>query len=75
MVHYDEENIINVGAGEDLTIQELTELIRTVTGYGGVSHSILEPDGTPRKLPGYFSIAGTRMACAHSSPSRTPRHL
>jgi len=51
MVHYDEENIINVGAGEDLTIQELTELIRTVTGYGGrITFDSSKPDGTPRKL-------------------------
>jgi GDP-L-fucose synthase len=51
MLHYDEEAIINVGAGEDITIQELTELIRTVTGFGGrVTFDSSKPDGTPRKL-------------------------
>ena len=51
MLHYDEEAIINVGAGEDITIQELTELIRTVTGYSGrITFDSSKPDGTPRKL-------------------------
>jgi len=50
MLHYDEEAIINVGTGEDITIRELAELIQRVTGYGG--HLVFDPskpDGTPRK--------------------------
>jgi len=51
MLHYDEESIINVGTGEDVTIEELAELIGKVTGYGGrLTFDSSKPDGTPRKL-------------------------
>jgi GDP-L-fucose synthase len=50
MLHYDEEALINVGTGEDVTIRELAELIRVVTGYGGrLAFDPSKPDGTPRK--------------------------
>ena len=43
--------LINVGCGEDLTINELVELIKGVVGYeGGVEWDSSKPDGTPRKL-------------------------
>jgi nucleoside-diphosphate-sugar epimerase len=42
---------VNVGCGEDLTIIELAEKMRRVTGYGGrVEFDTSKPDGTPRKL-------------------------
>lgn len=42
---------INVGTGTDLTIRELAELIREVTGYPGeMVFDTTRPDGTPRKL-------------------------
>jgi GDP-L-fucose synthase len=51
MLHYDEESIINVGTGEDVTIRELAELIGEVTGFGGrLTFDSSKPDGTPRKL-------------------------
>jgi GDP-L-fucose synthase len=51
MRHYDSEEIINVGAGEDITIRELAELIRKVLGYTGeIRFDQSKPDGTPRKL-------------------------
>lgn len=51
MRHYDDTEIINVGAGEDLTIAELAELIRRVVGYTGrIVFDAGKPDGTPRKL-------------------------
>jgi GDP-L-fucose synthase len=43
--------LLNVGCGEDLTVQELAELIREVVGFEG--HLVFDtskPDGTPRKL-------------------------
>jgi GDP-L-fucose synthase len=49
--HYDEENIVNVGWGEDVTIRELAELIQAVCGYRGrLVFDTSKPDGTPRKL-------------------------
>ncbi|HOZ23124.1 MAG TPA: GDP-L-fucose synthase, partial [bacterium] len=51
MNKYDRDEILNIGVGEDLTIRELAELIKTVTGYaGGIQFDKSKPDGTPRKL-------------------------
>jgi GDP-L-fucose synthase len=51
MLNYEDEAIVNVGTGEDVTIGELGELIREVTGYRGrLAFDASKPDGTPRKL-------------------------
>lgn len=51
MEHYDEEEIINIGTGEDLSIRELSEMLKEVVGYkGALSWDTSKPDGTPRKL-------------------------
>jgi GDP-L-fucose synthase len=48
---YDEEPIVNVGWGEDVTIRELAEAIMAVSGYQGrLEFDATKPDGTPRKL-------------------------
>ena len=42
---------INVGSGEDLTIRELAELVRTIVGTdAAIEWDTSKPDGTPRKL-------------------------
>ena len=47
---YDDEEIINVGTGEDLEIRELVEAIVETVGYqGGLRFDTGRPDGTPRK--------------------------
>ena len=51
MHRYDDEAIINVGVGKDISIRELAELIREVVGYQGeIVFDSTKPDGTPRKL-------------------------
>ncbi|HNL81832.1 MAG TPA: GDP-L-fucose synthase, partial [Chitinophagaceae bacterium] len=51
MLHYNEEGLVNVGVGEDLTILELAQLIKKITGYTGeIKLNTSKPDGTPRKL-------------------------
>jgi GDP-L-fucose synthase len=51
MAHYDEPGILNAGTGEDLTIAELAETIRSITGFeGNIVWDTSKPDGTPRKL-------------------------
>lgn len=51
MERYEGEEPINVGTGEDLSIRELAELVRSVVGYEGeVVFDPSMPDGTPRKL-------------------------
>ena len=42
---------INVGTGQDITIAELSDMIRDIVGFGGeVIWDSSKPDGTPRKL-------------------------
>jgi GDP-L-fucose synthase len=51
MKNYNEEGLINIGVGEDLSIKELAEMIKEITGYTGkISFDRSKPDGTPRKL-------------------------
>jgi len=51
MENYDQEEIINVGTGSDITIKALAELIKDITGYEGkIVFDPSRPDGTPRKL-------------------------
>jgi GDP-L-fucose synthase len=55
---YDEESIINVGCGEDVTIRELCEIVMAVTGYGGrLEFDASMSDGVPRKLLDVSKIA------------------
>jgi len=45
------DGIMNVGVGEDLSINDLMALIQDVVGHDGpVEHDPSKPDGTPRKL-------------------------
>ncbi len=47
----DRPPLINIGTGEDLTIQELAEMIARVVGFRGeLAFDTSKPDGTPRKL-------------------------
>jgi GDP-L-fucose synthase len=48
---YDDPAPINIGCGEDVTIDQLAGLIADVVGFtGDVEHDTSKPDGTPRKL-------------------------
>jgi len=48
---YDDESIINVGCGEDVTIKELCEIVMAVTEYAGrLQFDANKSDGAPRKL-------------------------
>jgi GDP-L-fucose synthase len=49
--NYDEEEIINIGVGSDITILQLVELLQSAIGYEGeFEFDASKPDGTPRKL-------------------------
>lgn len=51
MNNYDDDEIINVGTGEDITIKELAFTIAEVVGYKKSFHfDKTKPDGTPKKL-------------------------
>jgi GDP-L-fucose synthase len=56
---YDDEPIVNVGWGKDVTIQELAELIVSAVDYKGrLVFDRSKPDGTPRKLLDVSRLAG-----------------
>jgi GDP-L-fucose synthase len=48
---YDDMEAINVGVGEDLTIKDLAEMVKSEVGYQGtILWDKTKPDGTQRKL-------------------------
>lgn len=51
MDNFDEEGLVNIGTGVDLTILELAQLVQKTVGYEGtIELDASKPDGTPRKL-------------------------
>jgi len=51
MQNYDEQGLVNIGTGEDLSIKDLALLIKKIVGYeGNITFDTSKPDGTPRKL-------------------------
>jgi GDP-L-fucose synthase len=49
--NYDEREHINCGAGSEVTIRNLAEIVGRVVGYTGkIVFDTTKPDGTPRKL-------------------------
>jgi GDP-L-fucose synthase len=49
--NYSGDTHVNVGCGEDVSINELTSLVCDVVGFrGNIEHDESKPDGTPRKL-------------------------
>lgn len=48
---YNEQGLVNIGCGYDVSIKELALLIKDVVGYEGeIIFDTTKPDGTPRKL-------------------------
>lgn len=46
-----EPPLVNIGVGEDITVKELAEAVKLVTGFmGNLVFDTTKPDGTPRKL-------------------------
>ncbi|OGJ69135.1 GDP-fucose synthetase [Candidatus Peribacteria bacterium RIFCSPLOWO2_02_FULL_51_10] len=67
MEKYDDPEIVNVGTGEDLSIDELGQMVAEVIGYGGsILYDPAKPDGTPRKLLNVAKIHG--LGWRHSIP-------
>jgi GDP-L-fucose synthase len=51
MENYNGSEIVNIGTGTDISIKELTELVKGTVGYEGeIVWDTSKPDGTPRKL-------------------------
>ena len=48
---FNEEGLVNIGVGEDISIKDLALLIKDTVGYDGeIEWDETKPDGTPRKL-------------------------
>ncbi len=59
MQHYDGEDFVNVGTGEDLSIKALAELVKETVGFEGeLVWNTSKPDGTPRKLMDVSKLHG-----------------
>ncbi|GGA63205.1 GDP-L-fucose synthase [Flavobacterium palustre] len=51
MENYDEEGLVNIGVGEDISILDLAILVKKIVGFEGeILTDTSKPDGTPRKL-------------------------
>lgn len=51
MKNYNEKELINAGYGEDISIQELAQLVKKIVGFSGkIENDLSKPDGTPKKL-------------------------
>ena len=51
MNNYDSNEIINIGTGKDISINELAEMVKEVVGFEGkIINDISKPDGTFQKL-------------------------
>ena len=59
MKNYDDREFMNVGTGEEVSILDLTKMIKKIVGYNGeIVHDRSKPDGTPRKLMDSSKIHG-----------------
>ena len=59
MRNYEDEDIVNIGVGEDITIARLAGIVGDVVGYEGeIVYDASKPDGTPRKLVDVSRING-----------------
>lgn len=51
MNNYDSSEIINVGSGQEITIEELAYIVKDIVGYDGrLNFNTNYPNGTPRKF-------------------------
>ncbi len=51
MNHYVENETVNVGSGQEISILQLAEIVKEVVGFTGkITFDTTKPDGTPRKL-------------------------
>lgn len=51
MDHFNDAGFINVGSGIEISIRQLAELIKKITGFAGkIEYQMDKPNGTPRKL-------------------------
>lgn len=58
MENYSGSSFFNVGSGYDITISELAETVKEVTGFeGGMTYDTSKPDGMPQKVMDVSGLA------------------
>jgi GDP-L-fucose synthase len=61
---YDGGEIINIGTGKDLSIKEISDLVKNVVGFEGeIIWDSSKPDGTPRKLLDVTKLQALGYSC------------
>lgn len=56
---YNDPEVINIGTGKDITVEELAETIKAQVGFeGSIQWDVSRPDGTPRKVLDVSKIHG-----------------
>lgn len=59
MENYDGEEHVNIGTGEEISIKQLAEIIKSIVDYKGeLVFNTDKPDGTPRKLTDISKLNG-----------------
>lgn len=59
MMNYSDEQFVNIGSGQEVSIKELAEMIKDIVGFeGDLVFDTSKPDGTPRKLMDSSKIMG-----------------
>ncbi|MBZ4036547.1 GDP-L-fucose synthase [Flavobacterium sp. 17A] len=59
MENYNEEGLVNIGVGEDISILDLAVLVKKIVGFEGeILTDTSKPDGTPRKLMDVSKLNG-----------------
>ena len=59
MENYNDSELVNIGTGEDVTINNLAALVKQIVGFQGeIIWDTSKPDGTPRKLMDVSKLHG-----------------
>jgi GDP-L-fucose synthase len=59
MDEFNEDGLVNIGTGVDLSILDLAKMVQKVVGYEGIiEQDTSKPDGTPRKLMDVSKLHG-----------------
>lgn len=57
MENYNEQGLVNIGVGEDISILDLAILVKRIVGFEGeILTDTSKPDGTPRKLMDVYKL-------------------
>ncbi len=71
MMNVNEAGFVNIVTGEDISIVELTHLVKDIVGFEGeVRTNPSMPDGTPRKLMAVSKINALRWKASISLRDR-----